>query len=152
MALAQGDCVVLLDKDTIVTAGWLERLIGHCENDPKIGLLGPSTDYISGPQRVPGAKYTDAQALAGIAAQTASHFAGVLQPTIRLVGFCMFRRRAVIDKTGCCDASCGKYGSEDDDYSWRTALAGFALYSLATCSFTTPATVVTLTPGSTTPH
>ncbi len=128
MALAKGDYVVLLDNDTIVTAGWLTRLIDHCENDPKIGLLGPSTNYISGPQRVPGVKYTDTQALAGIASQMATHFEGVLQPTTRLVGFCMFIRRAVVDKIGCCDASFGKYGFEDDDYSWRAALAGFDLF------------------------
>jgi hypothetical protein len=90
-------------------------------------MLGPSTNYITGPQRVPGVKYTDTQALAGIAAQTARHFEGVTQPTTRLVGFCMFIRRAVIDKIGCCDASFGKYGFEDDDYSWRAALAGFDL-------------------------
>jgi GT2 family glycosyltransferase len=128
MALAKGDYVVLLDNDTIVTAGWLTRLIGHCENDAKIGLLGPSTNYITGPQRVPGVKYTDLQSLAGIAAQTATHFAGMLQPTTRLVGFCMFIRRAVIDRIGCCDATFGKYGFEDDDYSYRAILAGFDAY------------------------
>ena len=54
MALAHGDYVVLLDNDAWVTPGWLDRLIGHCENDPAIGLLGPSTNYISGPQMIPG--------------------------------------------------------------------------------------------------
>lgn len=128
MALAHGDYVVLLDNDAWVTPGWLDRLIGHCENDPAIGLLGPSTNYISGPQMIPGVKYENSGELATIAARMATNFEGVLQPTVRLVGFCMFIRRAVIDKIGGCDPRFGKYGFEDDDFSWRTALAGFDAY------------------------
>jgi GT2 family glycosyltransferase len=127
MALADGDYIVFLDNDTVVTAGWLSRLIQHCENNPAIGMLGPSTNYISGPQMIPGVMYETTPELVHIAATMATHFEGMLQPTTRLVGFCMFIRRAVVEKIGSCDPRFGKYGFEDDDYSIRAILAGFEL-------------------------
>ncbi|MBT3269825.1 glycosyltransferase family 2 protein [Candidatus Poribacteria bacterium] len=127
MSLAGGDYIVFLDNDTVVTSGWLSRLIRHCENDPAIGMLGPSTNYISGPQMIPGVAYETTPELVSIAETMALHFEGVLQPTTRLVGFCMFMRRAVVDAIGCCDPRFGKYGFEDDDYSIRAILAGFRL-------------------------
>jgi GT2 family glycosyltransferase len=128
MALAKGDYVVLLDNDTLVTPGWLSRLIGHCDRDPRIGLLGPSTNYISGAQMIPALEYSGTQGLVDVAAIMAAHFAGNLQPTERLVGFCMFICRAVVDRIGACDASFGKYGFEDDDFTWRAIIAGFDAY------------------------
>jgi GT2 family glycosyltransferase len=128
MALAQGDYVLFLDNDTWVTSSWLERLIGHMGNDPSIGLMGPSTNYIDGQQMIPGVKYEDIAELADIAAIMATNFAGVLQPSIRMVGFCLCIRRAVIDKIGGLDSRFGKYGFEDDDFAWRSVLAGFDSY------------------------
>ena len=128
MALAQGDYVLFLYNDTWVTSSWLERLIGHMGNDPSIGLMGPSTNYIDGQQMIPGVKYEDIAELADIAAIMATNFAGVLQPSIRMVGFCLCSRRAVIDKIGGLDSRFGKYGFEDDDYTRRALIAGFGCY------------------------
>lgn len=128
MALAEGDYVVFLDNDTVVTPGWLSRLIGHCGADRAIGLLGPSTNFISGPQMLPDVEYEDTAELIAIAEEIAVRCAGVLQPTTHLVGFCMLIRRAVIDKIGGCDPRFGRYGFEDDDYCLRAVLAGFDTY------------------------
>ena len=43
VALAHGDIVILLNNDTIVIDGWLERIVTHLA-DPRVGLLGAVTN------------------------------------------------------------------------------------------------------------
>ena len=52
IALAQRDHVLLLNSDTVVTAGWLERLLAVLAREPRAGLVGPVSNSISGPQRL----------------------------------------------------------------------------------------------------
>jgi GT2 family glycosyltransferase len=125
MALAQGDFVLFLDNDTIVTPGWLERLVGHCERFPRIGLIGPCTGFISGAQGLEDVRYSDTDEMIAVAQAVAVKNRNRVTRTDRLIGFCMLIRRAVIDKIGSCDARFGKYGFEDDDYTLRARLAGF---------------------------
>lgn len=125
MALARGDYVLFLDNDTIVTPKWLERLLAHCVRDPRIGLIGPTTNYASGNQLCHDVSYGSVTELAALAQKIASENRDRRSSTDRLVGFCMLIRRAVIDKIGCCDARFGKYGFEDDDYTRRAIMAGF---------------------------
>lgn len=35
------DYIILLNSDTIVTNGWIEKMIVAFENNPKIGILSP---------------------------------------------------------------------------------------------------------------
>jgi GT2 family glycosyltransferase len=42
--LARGEILVLLNNDTVVVPGWLERLVGHLERDRSLGLVGPRTN------------------------------------------------------------------------------------------------------------
>ncbi|MCX6791127.1 MAG: glycosyltransferase family 2 protein, partial [Candidatus Gribaldobacteria bacterium] len=125
LPLAKGNFVVLLDNDTIVTEGWIAKFKAHCKRYPDIGILGPRSNYVSGAQLVQNVPYTDVSGLDVFARKWADDHAGLLIPTHRLVGFCMFISRAVIEKIGNIDAGFGKFGFEDDDYTWRTIIAGF---------------------------
>jgi GT2 family glycosyltransferase len=125
MAIARGAYLVLLDNDAIVTAGWLERFIAHAKANPGVGLLGPRSNYVSGPQLVRGTTYGTVAELEEFAARWAAQQQELLTPSTRLVGFCMFIAREVVDLIGCVDASFGPFGFEDDDYTWRACLAGF---------------------------
>jgi GT2 family glycosyltransferase len=53
----RGDAVVLLSNDTIVTEGWLDRLVDVAKSDPKIGMVAPMSNYAPGPQLVPSIPY-----------------------------------------------------------------------------------------------
>lgn len=117
--------VIFLDNDTIVTKGWTTKFIAHAQRDPSIGMMGPRSNYVSGAQLVRGAAYSNVGELESFAAQWSDQAGEALTPTLRLVGFCMFITRDVIDKIGSIDASFGKFGFEDDDYTWRTVVAGF---------------------------
>ena len=125
MALAEGDYVLLLDNDTIVTPGWLDTLVGHCERIPRLGLVGPTTNYISGKQLREGVRYSSAREMAEVALRITKENRNRLERANRLVGFCMLIERAVVDKIGVCDSRFGLYGYEDDDYTNRAKLAGF---------------------------
>ena len=52
MAAASGDYVLLLNNDVVVTPGWLDRMLSCAEKRPEIGIIGPRSNYVSGPQRV----------------------------------------------------------------------------------------------------
>ncbi len=127
MCLARGEYVLFLDNDTYVTPGWLRRLVDHCEDNPQVGIIGPSTNYAGGPQQLPREEvtYGDTAELMDFATHISRHQRGVVLDRRRIIGFCMLIRRAVVDRVGNCDGRFGKYGYEDDDYCWRALLAGY---------------------------
>src|SRR5581483_6415991 len=49
LAIAEGDFVVLLNNDAIVTPGWLDALLRPLERDPRLGFAGPRSNYVAGP-------------------------------------------------------------------------------------------------------
>ena len=125
MALAHGEYVVLLDNDTVVTHGWLTAFITHARRNPTIGLLGPCSNHVAGPQKVDEVPYENVQGLESFARTFSDRNRGHLTIVPRLVGFCMFIRRVVVDRIGAPDPRFGKFGFEDDDYTWRAIISGF---------------------------
>ncbi|MDB5387279.1 MAG: wbbL 5, partial [Planctomycetaceae bacterium] len=52
LAIAKGDNLLLLNNDTLVTTGWLSRMLDAIHSKPEIGLLGPVSNCVSGEQQV----------------------------------------------------------------------------------------------------
>jgi len=50
--IALGDYLVFLNNDTLVTPGWLKRLISPLAGDDTIGITGPLSNYINGKQKI----------------------------------------------------------------------------------------------------
>lgn len=121
---ARGDLVLLLNNDVVVTPGWLERLLGALERSERIGLVGPVTNRISGPQQV-RASYTDLASLESFAGRWARTNAGRLASTDRLVGFCLLIRKELFDRIGLLDERFGIGNFEDDDFCRRALAAGY---------------------------
>src|SRR5581483_7474589 len=99
-ALARGDSILLLNNDTVVTEGWLERMLAVFERHPEAGLVGPLSNSVAGPQLVSPVAYSRLADLPVFAAQLTSAHAGQSQEAPRLVGFCLLLRRAVLEKIG----------------------------------------------------
>lgn len=124
LAIAQGEVLVLLNNDTIVTPGWLEGLTAPLLADKSTGLTGPVSNRVSGPQQIP-TNYTDDEAMLQFARTWSVQNAGQTQPANRLVGFCLAFRRDVLDAIGGLDEKFGSGNFEDDDFCLRAKFAGF---------------------------
>lgn len=124
LALARGRYVVLLNNDTLVTNGWLGRLVAAVEQTSGGGLAGPVSNYVAGPQLV-AADYASADELGPFARDWARTHAGEVQPVGRLIGFCLLLRREVVEAVGALDESFGTGNFEDDDLCLRAGAAGF---------------------------
>ncbi len=125
LACAQGENIVLLNNDTVVTQGWLENMLATLNGHSDCGLVGPVSNNVSGPQLVTPVGYPGLEHLPKFAAQRSAEFAGKSTEAKRLVGFCLLFRRAVLEKIGGLDAQFGSGNFEDDDYCIRASLAGF---------------------------
>jgi len=139
-----------MNNDVVVTPGWLERMIAVAKSSPRIGIVGPMSNHISGPQQVPPVQYNEAT-LAGLedfAAAFARAHAGQSQHVWRVVGFCMLIKRTVIDKIGGLDERYGLGNFEDDDFSLRAGSPDLNRGSPRTVSSTISAAVRSPRPAS----
>jgi GT2 family glycosyltransferase len=128
MALRPDRDVLLLNSDTIVTAGWLEKIRRCADSDPRIGTVTPfsnNAEICSFPVFCRDNPLAELPSIGQIAAALASR-----PPTYpdlpTAVGFCMFIRRRLIDRIGAFDAETfGKGYGEENDFCMRAAAAGF---------------------------
>ena len=127
LAVSRGEYIIFMDNDTIVTEGWLEKFVNHTRYNPEIGMLGPMSNYVSGSQFVRQAFYDNARELHLFAKRWEQRNRNRLLPTGRLILFCLFIKREVIQKIGGIDPAYDKWGWEDDDLSVRAQIAGFKL-------------------------
>ena len=49
---ARGEYIVILNNDTVVTEGWLTKLINSAQSNPQVGIVGPRSNYVVGVQLV----------------------------------------------------------------------------------------------------
>ncbi len=124
VSVATGDYVLLLNNDTIVTTGWLRRMLDAMDSDSRIGLVGPVSNAVSGPQQI-DVNYRDLTSLDGFAWEWGQQHIGQIQDLDRLVGFCLLIRKSVVDRVGLFDERFGIGNFEDDDYCRRARQAGF---------------------------
>lgn len=126
ISIAKGDYILLLNNDVVVTNNWLPRLIEHIELDEGIGMVGPVSNAVSGPQQVANTSYGQNLAKMKKFAQNHRKYnASKTQDVLRLVGFCLLIKRYVLDIIGTLDESYGNGNYEDDDLCLRSRIAGF---------------------------
>ena len=135
---SNGDYVVLLNSDTIVTPRWIEKILACFESDEKIGIVGPLSNAASW-QTVPVRddkefggwlvneipKGYSVEEM-GMLVETVSQ---KLYPSVPSVnGFCYVIKREVLDTNGSLDEEYFPTGyGEEDDFSIRAIDAGFKI-------------------------
>jgi GT2 family glycosyltransferase/Flp pilus assembly protein TadD len=122
---SRGEFVLLLNNDVVVSEGWLSGLLDCLNHAPAVGIVGPMTNNISGPQQVFSGEYRSVDDLNKYAAEFRKQYRHRRIPLRRIVGFCMLFRRALAEQIGMLDESFGTGNFEDDDFCLRVALAGY---------------------------
>ena len=121
--LGDSEFVVLLNDDTVVTRGWLGRLLRYLEQDPSIGLVGPVTNWIGNEAQIP-VGYDDLGGLDEFAAQLVRQKHGRTFEIPVLAMYCVAMRRRLLDEIGLLDERFGIGMFEDDDFAKRVRRAG----------------------------
>jgi len=121
IAMSNADYIVLLNSDTIVTPGWLDRLVACAESDDKIAFVNPLTNE-SGNTSVrlaPGLNaFTMARRIADITTRS--------YPNVTTgVGMCMLLRRSAIALVGAFDPIYRESYCEESDLCMRLTESGF---------------------------
>jgi GT2 family glycosyltransferase/glycosyltransferase involved in cell wall biosynthesis len=129
LALHPARDVVLLNSDTEVAAGWLDRLRAHALRDPRIGTITPFTSngtILGYPRPHVANRIPAGESTASLDARFAAANAGEAIDIPTAVGFCMYVTRRCIDAVGVFDVE--RYGAgygEEVDFCMRAARAGF---------------------------
>lgn len=127
MALAGRADVILLNSDTEVTDGWLEAMLDCAATDPAIASVTPLTNHgeiASLPEFCRANPWPDQPALWARACRESGPPEYTQVPTA--VGFCMFMRRACIDRIGGFDElAFGRGYGEENDWCCRASAAGW---------------------------
>ncbi|MHC1709843.1 MAG: glycosyltransferase family 2 protein [Methanomassiliicoccales archaeon] len=126
MRAARGDCVVLLNNDTMATPGWLDSLLEPLEKDRSIGLICPVTNSAGNEQTVVIPSLNE-ENYVEVSRRYTSKSKGHLFETEKLGFYCVALRRDVLERVGLLDEKFGLGMFEDDDYCFRVKKAGYRL-------------------------
>ncbi|WP_053183752.1 glycosyltransferase [Pseudomonas thivervalensis] len=123
LAAASGDYLVILNNDTVVTAGWIKGLIRHLQDHKEIGIIGPITNNIGNEAKV-STRYDRMEDMPAEAAQMTRARMGEWFEINTLAFFCVMFPRSTYEQIG---GLCEEYGLgffEDDDYCRRVQRRG----------------------------
>ena len=122
--------MVLLNSDTVVTAGWLDRL-ADAADEPDVATVTPLTSsgsICTLPRPVIDAfdLYGDEPRIDECAEFVARHSAAVRPEVITGVGFCMYVTRGALDRCGIFDEEAfGRGYGEEVDFCLRATRHGY---------------------------
>lgn len=123
---SEGKYIILLNNDTIVTHGWLARLIYYLDKHPEVGMVGPVTN-ITGNEAKIDVFYSTIDEIDEFAAKNANDYRDCYFEIKMLSMFCVAFRRDLFDEIGPLDECYGIGMFEDDDYSLRVRQKGYKL-------------------------
>lgn len=133
---SSADFVVLLNSDTIVTAGWVDRMVACAQSDPQIGIVGPLSNTASW-QSIPELEENGDWATNPLPpdisienmGEIVARYSGRIYPEMKFLnGFCLMIRKTLIDEIGLFDEETFGAGyGEEDDYTLRARKAGWKL-------------------------
>ena len=121
---SQGEYIILLNNDTLVTRGWITSLIKHLDKD-KIGMVGPVTNSIGNESQI-NIGYNNVEDMDKFAIEyTTLHHNEVYKDIKVLAMFCVAIKRKLMDEIGLLDENYKIGMFEDDDYSMAVTKKGY---------------------------
>lgn len=127
MAVAEeGNDILLLNSDTIVTPNWLENLQKALYSADDIGAVSCVTNCCSNYQQIE-VNYSDYGELVKFAGNFNRSNPVLWEIKPRLIGFCYLIKNVAYRQVGVLDEIFSPGNCEDDDYSIRLIMAGYRL-------------------------
>lgn len=130
------DFALLINSDTVVTPGWLDKMVACARSDPKIGMVGPlsnTASWQSIPKIESNGDWADNPLPPGLTidqmGDLVTQYSERIYPTMMFLnGFCLLIRRDLITKIGYFDEERFGVGyGEENDYCLRARKAGWKL-------------------------
>ncbi len=119
---ASGGVLILLNNDTLVARGWVQRLAAHL-SDPSVALAGAVTNRIGNEAEIP-VDYATYGGFLRFARERQTQHAGGATDIPMAAMFCVAMRRDTLEKIGPLDEQFEIGMFEDDDYAMRARAAG----------------------------
>ena len=130
--LSRGEFLLLLNPDTIVTSGWLHRLMRVFQRHPAAGIAAPVSNY-SGNETKISFDYTDLKTMHRFAAELAARRGGEYSEAAVAPLFCGLVPRRLWLSLGGLDERYQVGMFEDDDFSLRVRRAGYRIVVAEDC-------------------
>ena len=124
-----------MNPDTVVSKNWIKNLLAHF-NSPKVGAVGPVSNYVAGSQKMElysKKDYTSNKTIDEVSEYFEKNNKGKSKETKLLIGFCLALRKSVLDELGYLDEKLF-LGNDDLEISWRLRENGYNL-KIATDTF-----------------
>jgi GT2 family glycosyltransferase len=122
-AAVDSEYIVLLNDDTIVTNGWLGRMVGYLQDD-RIGLIGPVTNWAGNEAKI-DVDYSGIEGIDEFARRHVRERDGSSFDIKMLAMYCIGIRKSLLNEIGLLDEQFGIGMFEDDDFSLRVRKAGY---------------------------
>lgn len=127
MAVAEeGNDILLLNSDTIVTPNWLENLQKALYSAEDIGAVSCVTNCCSNYQQIE-VSYINYDGMIKFAKKFNHSNPTLWEVRPRLIGFCYLIKNAAYKQIGMLDEQFSPGNFEDDDYSMQLIMAGYKL-------------------------
>ena len=126
MKISSGDALMLLNNDIVVSHNWLANQLNCLNSSDDIGIVGPYTNYASGRQQQTSS-YLGIEQFHRFTQKRNQRNSELWMSVERLIGFCFLIKRSVVQQIGYLDELYSPGHFEDDDYCYRTRLAGYRL-------------------------
>jgi len=112
---------VICNNDVLFSDYWLSHLVKYIERDPKLMIMGPVSNYVSGPQQIKTPELLSDDDLESFSREIHNEGKAPHVSFLRIVFFCTLFKSEVLRRVGFLDERYGMGNFEDDDYCMAVA-------------------------------